>query len=278
MIPNLKRLIVAAILGTAAVYAQAQSLKLMSFNVRTAAIDDGENRWELRRDAAAEMLRREAPDCFGVQEAVDFQRDFFLEKLPRYKAVGKGRNDGSDEGEHMSIFYDSDRFDLCKSGDFWLSETPEVPSRGWDAKYPRIATWVLLKEKKSCKSFYLVNTHLDHKGVLARKKSVELIIGRIAEINQDSLPMVLMGDFNLHDNDSTILYFNGLMKNARLTARSTDNENSFNGWGIPGKGSIIDYIYYSGFSVCTRFRTVKGEWLGRAQVSDHNPIVAVLKW
>jgi len=274
----MKRISTLFCLGLVCLTMNAQTVNVMSYNVRLGIADDGDNSWEFRRDAAVEMLVQEAPDCFGVQEAFDFQRDYFLEKLPSYKAVGRGRNDGSDEGEHMCVFYNTDRFTLSDSGDFWLSETPDVPSKGWDAKYPRIATWVLLKDKKSGKSFYMVNTHLDHKGVQARKNSVDLIINKIASINPDSLPMVLTGDFNLRDTDSTILYFDGLMNNARLTARSTDHENSFNAWGNPEKGSVIDYIYYSGFKKCTRFRTVKGEWLGRTLVSDHNPIIATLKF
>lgn len=258
----------------ASVTVDAQNIKLMSFNVRMGIADDGENNWELRKEAAAKMLAMEAPDCFGVQEAYDFQRDYFLEKMPSYKAVGKGRNDGSDSGEHMCIFYDTDKLTLVRNDDFWLSETPDVPSKGWDAKYPRIATWVLLQHNKSGKRFFVVNTHLDHKGVLARKNSVILIKDKIESMNPDSLPMVLMGDFNLEENDDAIIYFNSLMNNARLTARSTDHKDSFNAWGNTDDGKIIDYIYYTGFSKCVKFKTITGKWMGRNLLSDHNPIVA----
>lgn len=255
-----------------------KSVKVMSYNIRLGKVDDGENSWIYRRDAAVEMLRQEAPDCFGVQEAFNYQRDYILEKLPQYKAIGIGRLDGSDEDEHMCVFWNTNKFDLVDGGNFWLSETPDVPSKGWDGKYPRIATWVLLKDKKCGKSFYVINTHLDHKGVAARREGVKLIQSRISSINPQNYPMVIMGDFNLVDGSSVILEFNEMMSNARDCAQKSDRKASFNAWGNPSKASIIDYIYYTGFSSCKEFRTVTGEWLGRKLVSDHNPICAILKY
>ena len=141
---------------------------------------------------------------FGVQEAYDFQIAYILEQCPEYRAVGVGRNDGKSGGEHMSVFYDTTRNELLEWGTYWLSETPDVPSVGWDAKYNRTATWTLLKDIASGQKFYFVNTHLDHRGVVARKEGLALIYNRIQSMNPDGLPMVLVGDFNVLTDDECL--------------------------------------------------------------------------
>ena len=122
------------------------SIRVMSYNIRLGVAKDGDNAWENRREATPAMLRDVKPAVFGVQEAYDFQVQYILEQCPEYKAVGVGRDDGVSKGEHMSVFYDSTRVELLEWGTYWLSETPDVPSYGWDAACRRTATWTLLRE------------------------------------------------------------------------------------------------------------------------------------
>lgn len=250
------------------------TIKVMSYNIRLGVADDGTNSWKFRYPATYEMLKDQAPDIFGVQEAYDFQLQFITDNLPQYKCLGVGREDGKHEGEHMSVFYNKKRISVLKWGTYWLSETPDVPSIGWDAKHKRTATWVLAKDKNSGKKFYFVNTHLDHKGVEARKEGLAMIVRKIAEMNPEGYPMVLTGDFNVRPDNPGLVDLDKVMTSARVGAEDSDDTPSFNGWGK--STSVIDYIYYSGFSKCTDFKVVTKPYANFTYVSDHYPIRAIL--
>ena len=162
--------------------AETPQLKLISFNLRNSGGEDGSNRWEHRRHATERMIREEAPDLFGVQEALADQLQYLDESCPQYARVGVGRDDGDKAGETMAIYYRHDRFELVNSGTLWLSETPETPSRGWDGACNRTVTWVELRDKTSGKSFFYFNTHLDHQGRQAREEGKpEKMLEKIAE-------------------------------------------------------------------------------------------------
>ena len=250
------------------------TLSVISFNIRMGEGKDGTNSWQFRCPATIYMLRDKQPDIFGLQEAYDYQVLFIRENMLDYKSVGVGREDGKHKGEHMSIFYNKKKISLLKWGTFWLSETPEKPSMGWDAACFRTATWALMKDKRSGHKFYYVNTHLDHVGKTAQKEGLALIVERIREINPEGFPMVLTGDFNVESNDPVLTDLNKMMKDARVSAERTDSLNSFNGWGK--SSSIIDYIYYSGFSSCPKFETVQKKYGDFPFISDHYPVRAVL--
>lgn len=163
---------------------------------------------------------------------------------------------------------------MLKWGTFWLSETPEVPSKGWDAECMRTATWALMKDKKSGRKFYFVNTHLDHVGVEARRNGLRLIVDRIGQINPEGYPMVLTGDFNVTPEDQALQGLDEVMTSARKAAVATDNVGTFNNWGKASE--TIDYIYFSGFSYCVEYQTVTKRYADRKFVSDHYPICARL--
>ena len=250
------------------------SLKVMSYNVRVGSAKDGDNSWKIRRIATPAMLADKAPDVFGVQEALKSQIDFILQEGPQYASVGVGREDGVAKGEFMSIFYLKSRIEVLEWGTYWLSETPDVPSKGWDAACKRTATWALMREKASGRRFYFVNTHLDHVGVEARRKGLALIVEKIAAMNPEGLPMVLTGDFNSRLNDPWMADIKVLMNNARFYADDTDWKTSFNAWGK--SSASIDYIFYGGFSSCPDFKVVDETYEGIPYISDHYPVIATL--
>ena len=254
---------------------EGPELKVMSFNIRMGVADDGENAWEIRKPAVAEMLNTVNPVMFGVQEAFDFQLEYINENCPQYECVGVGREDGVDEGEHMSVFYNSEKIELLDWGTYWLSETPDVPSKGWDAACYRTATWTKVREKASGKEFYFCNTHLDHIGQAARRNGLALIVERIAEMNPEGLPMILTGDFNVTPDDPCLDDLENMMLNSRYTAEDSDTATSYNGWG--GASEEIDYIWYQGFDKCESFKVITEQFAGKPYVSDHYPVVAVLK-
>lgn len=253
-----------------------KEIKVMSYNMRTGTAKDGANAWDLRAEATPHMLNSQKPDVFGVQEALRFQLDYIEEHCPEYVSVGVGRDDGKEKGEFMSIFWNKKTIKLLDWGTFWLSETPDVPSKGWDAGCRRTATWALMKDKKTGKKFYFVNTHLDHKGVEARKNGLKLIVDRIKSINPKDYPMVLTGDFNVKPDDEALVGLDAVMKSARNIAEKSDNINTYNGWSEKLTDKVIDFIYISGFSSCPEYQTVTTRYADKPFVSDHYPIFARL--
>lgn len=280
----MKKMLLAAVITTmAAVFGLTSEarqetgqdcLKVISLNIRYGEANDGTNSWRYRCPSSLLMLDEEKPDVMGLQEAFDYQILFFTENRSDYKAIGVGREDGRREGEHMAILYNKKTVSLKKWGTFWLSETPDVPSMGWDAACKRTATWAVMKDKRSGNAFLYVNTHLDHVGKAAQQHGLDLILGKIAELNTDNLPVILTGDFNVEPDDPVLDRLDSTMKSARRYAEKTDRHSTFNNWGKAS--TIIDYIYYTGFSSCSQFCTVTrkfGEW---PFISDHYPVEAVL--
>lgn len=249
-------------------------LKIISYNIRTLA-RDGKNSWPHRRHATKNMLYREAPDAFGLQEATVTHLHYIDSVCPQYARVGVGRDDGKMGGEIMAIYYNTGRFDLLDSGTFWLSETPSLVSRGWDAACFRTTTWVKLRDRKSGYKFYFFNTHFDHKGRVAQTESVKLIVDKIKSIAGKKATVILTGDFNIEPGNDIFVTLNDFMGSARLDAPVTDAKGSFNQFGRIKRKCILDYIFYRGKrSECLKFRTLDGDY-GAPFISDHYPIEAV---
>ena len=255
---------------------EGDGLKVISYNIRVGKGKDGSNSWEHRRHASITMLKEQMPDIFGLQEALDFQVSYLQENLPGYKNVGVGRDDGVAKGERMSIFYNTNTVELFDWGTFWLSETPEIPSKGWDAAYPRCATWAKMKMKDSGKEFFYVNTHLDHQGAESQQKGLDLIVRRVAAMNPAGLPMVLTGDFNVEPDNPVLDELDTRMLSAQKSALEHDVKATFNGWG--SRAIVIDYIYFSGFSHCPEYKVLDGTYDSVPYISDHYPVMSRLKF
>ena len=256
---------------------QSPELTVISYNIRLGVAGDGQNSWENRKSASIAMVEAEMPDVMGLQEAYDFQYQYILDNCPEFGCVGVGRDDGSKEGETMCIFWNKGTVELEDWGTFWLSETPDVPSLGWDAACRRTATWAFMKHLPSGKEFFYVNTHLDHIGEQARRNGLALIESRIAEMNGDrGLPMILTGDLNIPDDNPTILEFDQRMQNSRKVAQISDRTGSYQGWGKAS--DVIDYVYFKGFSSCKSFKTLADPYADIPYISDHYPVKAVLCW
>ena len=158
----------------------AQDLTVMTYNIRCEVPQDGVNAWTdgNRKEKVFTVLTEANPDIFGVQEALPHQLKFLEERFPTYQREGAGRDDGKEAGEHSAIFFKKGRFTLLDKGNFWLSQTPEVPSLGWDATCcNRICSWVKLKDKKT--TFWVFNLHFDHEGKVAQVQSADLVLQKI---------------------------------------------------------------------------------------------------
>jgi endonuclease/exonuclease/phosphatase family metal-dependent hydrolase len=179
-------------------FTPAQDLVVGSYNIRNDNSGDKENGngWERRCPFIAQQIFFNDFDIFGAQEVLHNQLNDLANELPSYTSVGVGRSDGKTEGEYVPIFYKRNRFQLLKSGHFWLAENTEYPAKGWDAALPRICTWAEFKDRKKKKKCWFFNVHFDHIGVEARKKSAELILDKIKEMcGKDAV--ILVGDFNV---------------------------------------------------------------------------------
>ena len=174
----------------------------------------------------------------------------------------------------MGIFYKTSDVELVKWGTFWLSQTPDTPSKGWDAKYYRTATWAVFKHKPSGVTFMYVNTHLDNAGKLARQNGLLLIRDKIIEYNTGNWPVILTADFNSTTDDPIFDSVKGLMTDARTDCPVTDKYGSYNGWGQ--SNSVIDHIFYRGFKGIA-FHTIRDVYDGVQYMSDHYPVSAVLQ-
>lgn len=254
--------------------AQLPELTVMSYNIRLGSADDGTNSWQFRCPASVLMIEDLKPDVIGVQEALLPQLLFLDENCRSYDYVGAGREDGKKKGEYAAIIYNKKTVSVVKWGTFWLSETPEEPSKGWDAACIRSSTWAVMKSKASGKKFLFINTHFDHMGETARRESAALMISKISELNPDGLPVVLVGDFNVEYTHPDMSPVTDSMKNARKIAAITDSSATYHGWGKASE--VIDHIFYTGFRSCTRFETVTKPYAERKFISDHYPVEAVL--
>lgn len=185
-------------------FSNAQNLKIMTYNIRLDIASDGENSWSNRKEFFCSQLSFYEPDIFGVQEALPNQVTDIAATLPKYDNVGMGR-EGIGKGESSNIYFKKDRFELLQQNTFWLSETPDKISKGWDAACHRVCTYILLKDKISKKTFWVFNTHLDHIGEVARNNSIKLILSRIKSLNTKNYPVFFMGDFNSEPSENRIV-------------------------------------------------------------------------
>jgi endonuclease/exonuclease/phosphatase family metal-dependent hydrolase len=256
--------------------AEPASLRVMSFNIRLPAESDGVDDWETRKPLAVRMLREQAPDVIGLQELVKAQADHLARELPAYAWLGRGRNaDGS--GEHMGVFYRKDRLQVIDSGDFWLSDTPDVPgSITWDHLHPRMVTWALFQRRADGKRFYLFNTHLPYRDQdeAARVKGAQAIARRLATLPA-GVPVVLTGDFNTTPDSEAHAVLARTLQDAWTTApRVEGSDATFHGFSGQADRRI-DWILVRGVQL-ESITSVTTRWNNRYP-SDHFPLVATLR-
>ncbi|NSW91675.1 MAG: endonuclease/exonuclease/phosphatase family protein [Firmicutes bacterium] len=180
-----------------------ETIRCMTFNIHYDNTEDKNNPWKYRKEMVASIIRFHRVDVAGLQEVLKNQLDDLAKLLPNYAWVGVGREDGIDKGEFTPIFYLRERLEVLTSGNFWLSKTPGIPgSRSWDAVCKRIVTWAEFRDKVTEKRFFLFNTHFDHVGFNARRKSAHLLLRKIQEIGKD-FPVIVTGDFNCNERSET---------------------------------------------------------------------------
>ena len=261
--------------------AQAQILKVMTYNIRLDVSSDGENDWTHRKDFFTSQIQFYEPDIFGIQEAKPNQVTDIATSLPEYGYLGVGR-DGEEKGESSNIFYKKERFYVKETNTFWLSETPDVVSKGWDAAFNRVCTYALFKDLKSKKTFWVFNTHLDHMGEEAKTKGIQLILSKIETLNLKKYPVIFMGDFNSEPSEKRIIELRKIMDDSREVSQQKPfgPSGSFNNFKHDeAVTKLIDYIFIS--KNCF-FKIKKYAVLSDAKdlkyPSDHLPVYVELNY
>ena len=256
-----------------------QSNFLISYNIRYDNNWDVENSWSLRKNRICQLLNDYNPSIFGIQEGLLNQVGFIDSVLIKYDYVGVGRDDGKMKGEFCAIYFDTTRYKIRNNSTFWLSETPDVVSVGWDAALERICTYGLFEDKNFGEEFWVFNTHFDHLGVLARKKSSALILKKIKEINTQSLPVILMGDFNSIPNSEPIKILKNDLKDAlQISLENLKGpQGTFNGFDMMLPiDNRIDYIFTKNVKVFS-YRHIDDRLNNNRHISDHLPVMIEMR-
>lgn len=256
-------------------------LTVMSYNIRYDNPGDGVNAWPNRKDKVAEMIdSRYSSDIVGLQEVLFHQLEDLQERLPGYDWVGAGRDDGHRKGELSPIMYKTDMFELVATNTFWLSENPQMPgSTSWDTAITRIATWAKFKDRRNDKEFYVLNTHFDHRGDVARVESAKIISKKVSDFD-DNLPIIITGDFNVNERSEAyaIMTETEGIYDARYISESGHQgpTTSSNNWEeMRGPESRIDYVFVNQYVNVQTHRILDDKFDGRFP-SDHLPVVAEL--
>ncbi len=270
------------LLGAAACRShQHHEMSVMTFNIRLSPREDfdGENCWNNRREAVIRMLDEARPDLFGIQEGYIVQVDYLDENLPDYGRYGVCRDDGLERGEANAIFWRKDRFDVVQCDTYWLSETPDTVSLGWDGACRRIVTWAQLHDKVLGRDVWFFNTHFDHVGKVAREEAGKLIVERMQAVVPEGDAIFLTGDFNANWDDPILKPIRAYLSECRETAPVTTDANTYNAWGnkdVPAGTDVIDHIFYRG-ATAERYEILSGDY-GVPYISDHWPVLGVFKF
>ncbi len=252
-----------------------QAQTAMTWNVRYNNPNDGDNWWEYRKEWVAGLIQFYEPEVLGIQEGLHDQVTFLDSALSDYRYVGVGRDDGKKAGEYTAIFYRDDALEVVDSGTFWLSETPEKVSVGWDASMERICTWAKFKRKKDGKLFWVFNAHLDHRGAESRLNAVKLIIRKADDWNQEGLPVIVMGDLNARPQDPPLQYLNTVLRDSRDVSRSPayGPEGTFNDFKADHRlDSRIDHIFVNDRIEVLKYAVIS-EVRDNRTPSDHLPVL-----
>lgn len=254
----------------------------MTWNIRYNNPGDGVHAWPNRRDTLLSYVISQNPDILCIQEGLSDQVEFLEAGLRGFDMRGAGRDDGKKRGEYSAIYFNRGRFALLDHGTFWLSPTPSVPGRGWDAALPRIVTWVRLADSSAARTLYVFNTHFDHEGVEAREKSAQLLRRKIAEIARRS-PVIVAGDFNAVEMDSPYrVMVSPDMPGPRLEDALQRSESphrgpaaTYTGFELknPDPGERIDYLFVSR-SLQVLSHTTALARRTEGFLSDHLPVIA----
>jgi len=261
-------------------FAQTENIKVMTYNIRCGYCDDSSsvNNWSKRKCLVAYLIKNHNPDLIGLQEAEMFQVKELIEMLDEYDWYGVSREDGKEGGESTAILYRKKRFSLEQKQTLWLSETPEIVSKGWDGAFKRTVTITKLKDLVLLKEFYYLNTHFDHIGEVARTESSRLIVKEIGKYTTD-YPIILSGDFNYTSSSEGYKVLTTKLSDAKTLSKteSVGGNISFNGFGKDiQQDNKIDFIFVNDKAEVLN-HIIDTTTFNGLYPSDHYPVISEIK-
>ena len=250
----------------------SEKINIMTYNIRLDTENDGINMWDNRKEGIVSLIKEEDVDILGIQEALPDQIDYLSNQLKDYNYIGEGRN-GGNSGEYSAIYFKSEKISLKEEETFWLSETPRVPSIGWDAAINRIVTLGVFYIKNSKKELIVYNTHFDHIGKVAREKSAIMILNHITKNNYLDKSLVVMGDLNANTDEPPIKVLSEKLEDSFKMMPLKDSIGTFNGFDINSKLSDrIDYVFTKNIKIID-YRHIDKKLPNGLWPSDHLPIL-----
>jgi endonuclease/exonuclease/phosphatase family metal-dependent hydrolase len=264
-------------------YAQENAFNIATFNIRLDTPRDSINQWENRKQWVWQTIAFYELEIVGMQEVFHHQLMYLLEQDKRYKHVGVGRDDGKSAGEYSPIIFNSERFEVLDSNTFWLSETPEKPGLGWDAKYNRVVSWAKFKDLKTKQIFFVFNTHFDHVAEKARRESAKLLHKKMGLL-AGNYPVVVMGDFNASlDSEPMRIMLSSEHKHELKNSIDLSQTphfgpfGTFNGFGYKETSdSAIDHILVNDKIRVLKHASLSNTWQGRF-ASDHFAVMSLIE-
>lgn len=256
----------------------SQTTNLISYNIKYDNTSDTVNNWNDRKASMVKLLQHYDADIVGIQEGLNRQLTYLNSALPGFAYVGVGRDDGKEKGEYTAILYNTDKFKVLKTNTFWLSESPEKVSVGWDAALERICTYALFENLLTKKQFWVFNTHFDHIGTKARTNSAQLIFKMINEINTEKVPVILMGDLNLTPDTEAIRFLKQNLTDAKENSKKPfyGPLGTFSGFDQERiLSDRIDYIFVNDVEVLSYIH-IDDRMANNKHISDHLPVLITI--
>jgi endonuclease/exonuclease/phosphatase family metal-dependent hydrolase len=256
-------------------------LRVMTYNIRLDLAEDGVNRWSNRRDQFIGQIGLIHPSILGLQEVVPGQKADLQRAFPNYAFLGLPREEG---GEAANLAFDRNVFRLQSSGTYWLSPTPTVPSKGWDAAYSRVATWAHLTRRSDGRRFLVVNTHLDNEGKQARLEGARQISNWIAANRGAGEHVIMTGDFNTTPDSPPVQLLTSAplgLRDSRTISKTPPvgpegTWNDFRVIPLPQDEMRIDFVLVDPKIDVERYGVLAWHLDGPRVASDHFPVVADL--
>jgi len=250
----------------------SENINIMTYNIRLDTEADGINMWDNRKEGVLSLIKEESVDILGIQEGLPSQIEYLSKQLDGYSMIGEGR-DGGNNGEYSAIYFKNDNVVLEQEETFWLTETPQIPSIGWDAAIKRIVTLGVFKIKKLEKKIIVYNTHFDHVGKVAREKSASIILNHITKNNYQDKPTVVMGDFNANPDESPIKLLSEQLQDSFKVIPVKDPIGTFSGFDPCSKLlNRIDYIFTKKINIID-YKHIDKKLPSGLWPSDHLPIL-----
>lgn len=266
--------------------AATEKLRIMTYNIPYGNIQpsegNGQNTWDNRVLAIHNYLDSISPDLIGIQEGVKPQLISILAGIPGYAMVGCARDDGAEKGEYTPILYKTSRFLLEKSGNYWPTETPDVPSKTPNAICYRVATWALFTDKVTGARFIYTNTHLDHGQEAVRIEQAKVVkekMAELAELYGTNLIQFLTADFNMTRSSNVYPYLTTYKLKTRdmWSVARKKVINAVNGFSTNADNEI-DFIFAYGTVSCSYAEMGNRNTPDGFIMSDHNPVFADVSW